>query len=39
VARARRVPKLAEPTDLYWDGKLKERVLDHAAGMALPYLR
>jgi hypothetical protein len=37
-AKARRVSKAAELTDLYWDGKPKECSLDHAASMALPYL-
>ena len=37
-AKAGKVPKAAELTDLYWDGEPKERCLDHAARVALPYL-
>jgi hypothetical protein len=37
-AKARKDPKLAELTDLYWDGEQIERLLDHAASVALPYL-
>jgi hypothetical protein len=35
-AKARRVPKVAEPIDLYWVGESKGSSLDHAATVALP---
>jgi len=35
-AKARKVPKAAELTDLYWDDDPKGRFSDHAASMALP---
>jgi hypothetical protein len=35
-AKARKVRKATELTDLYWDGESKERSLDHAASVALP---
>jgi hypothetical protein len=38
-AKAQCVPERAEIVDLYWDGEPKERSLDHAASLALPYLR
>jgi hypothetical protein len=37
--KARRAAKQAELVDLLWDSKPKERSLDHAASVALPYLR
>src|SRR4029077_2397631 len=39
VARARRVSKVAELTDLSWDGGRRERSLNHTASVRLPYLR
>ena len=33
------VPVAAEVIDLYWDGESKERSLDRAANVALPYFR
>ena len=38
AAKARKVPKVAELTDLYWDGESKDCSLDHTASVALPYL-
>jgi hypothetical protein len=38
-ARARRVPKVAELTDLSWDGGRRKRPLNHTASGRLPYLR
>jgi hypothetical protein len=35
-AKARRLAKFAELTDLQGDGKQKERSLHHAASLALP---
>jgi len=37
-AKARKVPKPSELTDLYWDDEPKEGSLDYAASVALPYL-
>ena len=38
AAKSRKVPKVAELTDLYWDGELKDCSLDQTASVALPYL-
>jgi hypothetical protein len=35
-AKARRLSRFAEPTDLQWDSKQEERSLNHAASVALP---
>jgi len=37
AAKARKVPKVAELTDLYWDGESKDCSLDHTASLAVPY--
>ena len=36
LAKARRLPKYAELTDLQGDNKQEERSLNHAASVALP---
>jgi len=38
-ANALVVLRVAEPIDLYWDGKPKKLSLDHAAKMPVPYFR
>ena len=38
-AKVRRDPKVAELTDLYWDGKPLGDSLDRAANVAVPDLR
>jgi len=35
-AKTRRVPKVAEPIDLYWDGEPKDRSFDQAASVPVP---
>jgi hypothetical protein len=37
--KVKRDPKVAELTDLYWDGKARDGSLGRAANVALPYLR
>jgi hypothetical protein len=39
AAKARKVSKVAELTDLYGDRESKDCSLDHTASVALPYLR
>jgi hypothetical protein len=38
-AKAQKVPKVPERTDLYWDGDSKERSQVTGASTALPYFR